>query len=181
MYETIKPHCSGKILEIGSGVGNISSFFINDGFDIFLTDIRDNYCDILKDKYSTRKNLIGVQNVDLIDLNLEWSFNDSILLDEFNENFKKFGSPEDESSKAKFSKNDSFRELNDIINVYTRKKLPYLYNLEYENICEIDTDDIMEIYSNNVDIPEWLLLKFLLQINHHKYYPSKVKKYFSIV
>ena len=80
-----------------------------------------------------------------------------------------------------FIQNDSFRELNDIINVYTRKKLPYLYNLEYENICEIDTDDIMEIYSNNIDIPEWLLIKFLLQINHHKYYPSKIKRYFSIV
>jgi SAM-dependent methyltransferase len=46
-----------------------------------LTDIRDNYCDILKDKYSTRKNLIGVQNVDLIDLNFD--DNNADLLEAF--------------------------------------------------------------------------------------------------
>lgn len=43
MYKTISRHCSGKILEIGSGIGNISTHFIEEGHDITLTDIRDNY------------------------------------------------------------------------------------------------------------------------------------------
>ena len=29
MYDTIQPFCAGNILEIGSGIGNISKFFIN--------------------------------------------------------------------------------------------------------------------------------------------------------
>ncbi len=67
MYNTIKPYCKGKILEIGSGLGNISSYFIKDNFNIFLTDIRDNYCDELKRKFSTNKNVIGIENIDLVD------------------------------------------------------------------------------------------------------------------
>lgn len=51
MYETIKKHCSGNILEVGSGIGNISHHFINDNYSIELSDIRDNYLDILKDNY----------------------------------------------------------------------------------------------------------------------------------
>jgi SAM-dependent methyltransferase len=48
MYDTIKPYCSGKILEIGSGIGNISKHFIDKGADITLSDIREVYCDVLK-------------------------------------------------------------------------------------------------------------------------------------
>lgn len=51
MYQTIAPHCKGRILEIGSGIGNISSFFIRDNKEIVLSDLRDNYCDILKRKF----------------------------------------------------------------------------------------------------------------------------------
>ncbi|KGO95443.1 methyltransferase type 12 [Flavobacterium enshiense DK69] len=51
MYETIAPYCNGKILEIGSGIGNISQFFIKNNKDITLSDLRDNYCDILKKKF----------------------------------------------------------------------------------------------------------------------------------
>ncbi|MCC6516189.1 MAG: class I SAM-dependent methyltransferase, partial [Chitinophagales bacterium] len=28
MYQTIKPFCKGKVLEIGSGIGNISRYFL---------------------------------------------------------------------------------------------------------------------------------------------------------
>ncbi|MBL0109225.1 MAG: class I SAM-dependent methyltransferase [Ignavibacteria bacterium] len=67
MYETIKPYCKGKILEIGSGIGNISAFFLKDKFEIMLTDIRDVYCEKLEAKFSGNKNLTGSKNVDLID------------------------------------------------------------------------------------------------------------------
>ncbi|WP_159801362.1 bifunctional 2-polyprenyl-6-hydroxyphenol methylase/3-demethylubiquinol 3-O-methyltransferase UbiG [Flavobacterium sp. MK4S-17] len=52
MYNIISANCSGKILEIGSGIGNISQYFIQDGKDIVLSDLRDNYCDILKKKFN---------------------------------------------------------------------------------------------------------------------------------
>jgi SAM-dependent methyltransferase len=66
MFKTIRPYCSGKILEVGSGVGNISNYFLNNDYEIFLTDIRDNYCDILTSKFNNKSNLLGVQNIDLV-------------------------------------------------------------------------------------------------------------------
>ena len=66
MYETIKPFCKGKILEIGSGIGNISQFFLKDGSEIALSDIRENYCRILEKKFSGNKNLLGIQKMDLV-------------------------------------------------------------------------------------------------------------------
>jgi 2-polyprenyl-3-methyl-5-hydroxy-6-metoxy-1,4-benzoquinol methylase len=66
MYDTIKPYCSGKVLEIGSGIGNISQFFLDDKTDIQLTDIRDNYCRRLQKKFINHPHLLGVENIDLI-------------------------------------------------------------------------------------------------------------------
>ena len=51
MYDTIAPRCTGKILEIGSGIGNISNFFLKNGANITLSDIRDNYCDALRNNF----------------------------------------------------------------------------------------------------------------------------------
>lgn len=52
MYDTIRPYNTGKILEIGSGVGNISQFFVRDNADITVSDIRENYRHILQQKFS---------------------------------------------------------------------------------------------------------------------------------
>lgn len=49
MYDTVKIHCRGKILEIGSGTGNISKYFLSDGYDLSLSDRSDYYCGILND------------------------------------------------------------------------------------------------------------------------------------
>lgn len=59
MYDTIRRHCTGKILEIGSGIGNISRFFTEANADITLSDIRPVYCDILKNKFE------GIEVVEL--------------------------------------------------------------------------------------------------------------------
>ncbi len=67
MYNSIKPYCKGRILEIGSGLGNISKCFIEDGAQIFLSDIRDSYCKILHDNFSAKPNVLGVENIDLVD------------------------------------------------------------------------------------------------------------------
>lgn len=67
MYRTIKPWCKGEVLEIGSGAGNISKFFLEDGFRLTLTDIRKNYCKKLEGKFSGSPSLHGVVQMDLVD------------------------------------------------------------------------------------------------------------------
>ena len=71
MYNTIKPYCNGKILEIGSGIGNISTYFVRDKKEITLTDLRANYCDILKKKFSSI-----VINLDLVHPNFDLEYKD---------------------------------------------------------------------------------------------------------
>ena len=51
MYNTIKPFLSGRVLEIGSGIGNISKYVLNDNFHLMMTDIREGYCSKLKNNY----------------------------------------------------------------------------------------------------------------------------------
>ena len=74
MFETIAPHCFGKVLEIGSGIGNISAFFIERKFDITLTDIRVEYCKKLEEKFGGNKNVEGVNLMDLVDPNFDSLF-----------------------------------------------------------------------------------------------------------
>ncbi len=71
MYDTINPYCKGNILEIGSGIGNISQFFIENNQTITVTDIRDNYCEILTKKFSPHNNLKGILNMDLTHPNFD--------------------------------------------------------------------------------------------------------------
>lgn len=63
MYNTIKPFCNGSILEIGSGIGNISSFFIRDGSKIMLSDVSPAYCERLQTQFSGKCQ--GIVNLDL--------------------------------------------------------------------------------------------------------------------
>ena len=76
MYHTIKPFCTGRILEIGSGIGNISDFFINDNQQVTLSDIRQNYVDILKKKHRGKANLNDVLLMDIIDPEFDEKFAD---------------------------------------------------------------------------------------------------------
>ncbi|MFN5318115.1 MAG: class I SAM-dependent methyltransferase [Bacteroidia bacterium] len=62
MYSAIRPSCKGKILEVGSGIGNISHFFFEEKEDIILSDIRQNYCEKLRNKFPQAK----VLNFDLV-------------------------------------------------------------------------------------------------------------------
>jgi 2-polyprenyl-3-methyl-5-hydroxy-6-metoxy-1,4-benzoquinol methylase len=65
MYETIKPSLQGNILEIGSGIGNISSFIIRDGFTITLSDYNEAYCNSLNEHFSDKNNVKGIIQIDL--------------------------------------------------------------------------------------------------------------------
>lgn len=66
MYSCIRPYCSGQILEIGSGIGNISECFFADGYDLSLSDVRDNYCAALQAKFAHEPHLRSVIKLDLV-------------------------------------------------------------------------------------------------------------------
>lgn len=78
MYETIKPHCKGKVLEIGSGIGNISDYFMKDGFPIMLTDIRSTYCNKLESRFKEHSSFLGAKVMDLTDEDFDQKFADQI-------------------------------------------------------------------------------------------------------
>jgi SAM-dependent methyltransferase len=74
MYNSIKPFCHGQILEIGSGVGNISEYFLNDNSSILLTDIREGYCESLREKFNGSKTLLGIETMNLVDEDFDKKF-----------------------------------------------------------------------------------------------------------
>jgi len=74
MYDTIKPHCSGNILEIGSGIGNISQYFLNDNNEISLSDLSDDYFKILEQKFSGFGSLKGLFTLDFAEKELEQKY-----------------------------------------------------------------------------------------------------------
>ena len=65
MYDTIRPFLSGEILEIGSGIGNISEFLIRDGYSIALSDYNPAYCHMLRKKYASTPNVSNIFTIDL--------------------------------------------------------------------------------------------------------------------
>lgn len=65
MAETIAPYVSGATLEIGSGLGNISRYFINDNYQITLSDIDPYYLDILKNQFQNTSNVKDIIPIDL--------------------------------------------------------------------------------------------------------------------
>ncbi len=71
MYETIAPFCTGRILEIGSGIGNISAFFLRDRFRMTLSDLRSGYCEMLKSKFPDPGYPESIIRMDLADPDFE--------------------------------------------------------------------------------------------------------------
>ncbi|MFH2096306.1 MAG: class I SAM-dependent methyltransferase, partial [Bacteroidota bacterium] len=65
MYKTIKPFSKNDIIEIGSGIGNISQFFVTDGSNIRLSDINEAYLSFLRDKYGKQANVLEILNIDI--------------------------------------------------------------------------------------------------------------------
>lgn len=72
MYETIEPFCKGHILEIGAGIGNISEHFVNKGAEISLTDIRDNYVEILESNF--KESAKEIFNLDIVSPDFDTKF-----------------------------------------------------------------------------------------------------------
>jgi SAM-dependent methyltransferase len=66
MFETIRPFLAGTILEIGSGIGNISAQLLDAGLDSVLSDVRPQYCHRLRREFGGHPHCQGVVPLDLV-------------------------------------------------------------------------------------------------------------------
>ena len=82
VYSTIRPYLKSDILEIGSGIGNISAFIIQDSFYITLSDYNTEYCEFLKKKYQQHRNVREILSIDLQDTNFTKTY--AFLRNKFN-------------------------------------------------------------------------------------------------
>ena len=69
MYDQIAPFMESPVLEIGSGIGNISKCCLADGHSLVMSDIRLEYIEFLKENYSEQKQ--DILQLDLVDENFE--------------------------------------------------------------------------------------------------------------
>lgn len=72
MYSQMSPFIGGKILEIGSGIGNISSFLVKEFPEAELSDVRDQYTDKLKRQFPNQR----VHTIDLVSDDFENKYSD---------------------------------------------------------------------------------------------------------
>jgi 2-polyprenyl-3-methyl-5-hydroxy-6-metoxy-1,4-benzoquinol methylase len=65
MFQTIAPYIKGNVLELGSGIGNISNFLTLSSASISLSDYNPVYCQYLKKKFAGYQNIKAVYAIDL--------------------------------------------------------------------------------------------------------------------
>jgi SAM-dependent methyltransferase len=65
VYEKISRYAQGQVLEIGSGIGNISALLLRDRSIVSLSDLRPEYCRLLEKKFGQDPHLQGVYELDL--------------------------------------------------------------------------------------------------------------------
>jgi len=75
MFDTILPYTKGRVMEIGSGIGNISSQFVNAGIYITLSDLDSGYCGMLHEKFDREPRVRGIHQVDLAHPSFESTYN----------------------------------------------------------------------------------------------------------
>lgn len=66
MFSKIRSSLKGKTLEIGSGIGNMTSFALKAGLNVTATDLRENYLSFLKKKFEGNPNLDEVRTIDIV-------------------------------------------------------------------------------------------------------------------
>jgi len=77
-FDSIKNHCTGNILEIGSGIGNISYQFAINGHSITLSDLRENYRSALKRSFESFPNVKDVIELDLVATDFDSVYKDQL-------------------------------------------------------------------------------------------------------
>ncbi|MBZ5859151.1 class I SAM-dependent methyltransferase [Flavihumibacter profundi] len=82
MYAVIKPYITGRVLEIGSGIGNISSYLLTDNQQVTLSDLNSDYCSHLKTRFADNPSLEDVLSLDLVAP--DFATSNAHLLEKFN-------------------------------------------------------------------------------------------------
>lgn len=67
MYETIRPYVKGRVLEAGSGIGNISTLLLETQQEVVLSDFSPAYTEILSAHFKDHLHLSGILQMDLAD------------------------------------------------------------------------------------------------------------------
>jgi 2-polyprenyl-3-methyl-5-hydroxy-6-metoxy-1,4-benzoquinol methylase len=67
MFQTVAAYTRGEVLEIGSGIGNISAYFVKNNRPISVSDMRPEYCKFLKKKFSGMNSFREVHQIDIVD------------------------------------------------------------------------------------------------------------------
>lgn len=80
-YESVSKFLKGDILEIGSGIGNISTLLLANNNSVTLSDLRNCYCDTLRNKFKSEPNLKSIIRIDLSEPDFDKKY--SHLLDSF--------------------------------------------------------------------------------------------------
>lgn len=68
LSEQITPWAKGHILEIGSGIGNISEILLKNNLTVTLSDLNSEYCNLLKSKFEDLNNCNGVISIDISEI-----------------------------------------------------------------------------------------------------------------
>ncbi len=74
LFDEIAPYCRNNLLEIGSGIGNISKLLLKYFNDVSLSDLRTEYCEILKQKFAGDPHLNGIHQINLAEPEFEKKF-----------------------------------------------------------------------------------------------------------
>jgi 2-polyprenyl-3-methyl-5-hydroxy-6-metoxy-1,4-benzoquinol methylase len=74
MFDRIRPFIKGRVLEIGSGIGNISNLLLNTQKEVALSDYSTAYLDILRRNFSSHPHLSGLLSIDLVDPRFDEKF-----------------------------------------------------------------------------------------------------------
>jgi 2-polyprenyl-3-methyl-5-hydroxy-6-metoxy-1,4-benzoquinol methylase len=82
LFDTISPWCKGPVLEVGSGIGNISSFFLKKEISLTASDLRDEYCNILHQKFGKDPYLQDIKSINLTEKDFDTKY--ASLLGHFN-------------------------------------------------------------------------------------------------
>jgi SAM-dependent methyltransferase len=65
MFSELRPYLTDQVLEIGSGIGNISEYLLSTQQHVTLSDLNQAYCHTLKLKFKHRPNLKAVIQMDV--------------------------------------------------------------------------------------------------------------------
>ena len=65
LFDSLALYCTDHLLEIGSGIGNISEKLLEQFSDISLSDMSPVYCEVLQRKFAGHAHLGGIHQIDL--------------------------------------------------------------------------------------------------------------------